>query len=58
MAIIVAAGTMDFLTAHADRIFSLEGHDVCFIDRARFRAGLKDHLRHMKDALEEPEFQE
>lgn len=54
MAIIVAAGTMDFLTAHADRIFALEDHEVHFIDRAQFRAGLKDHLGRMRDALEEP----
>jgi len=54
MTLIVAAGTMDFLTAQADRIFALEDHAVHFIDRAQFRSRLKHHLNQMRYALEEP----
>jgi predicted ABC-class ATPase len=54
MAVIIAAGTMDFLTAQADRIITLEDHEAHFIDRVEFRRRLKDHLFQMGKALEEP----
>lgn len=55
MTVIIAAGTMDFLTAQADRIFALESHEVRFIERVQFRRRLRDHLNQMGEALEEEE---
>ena len=54
MAVVFAAGTMDFLTAQADRIIALEDHEAHFIDRVEFRRRLKHHLFQMGKALEEP----
>jgi predicted ABC-class ATPase len=53
-AFVVAAATMDFLTAQADRILALEAHEVRCIDRGEFRRQLRRHLGWMAETLEDP----
>jgi len=52
-AVVVAAATMDYLTASADRILTLEDHRVTAIDRDLFRRRLRMHYRRLVEALDD-----